>query len=363
MNSDSFSPLNFALSFSGLHLLPNNLWIKIFNWACLLITVIGSLYQLTELRHNSFDIFTIQLVSALIWNTQIVNNLIFIFVILKNKKHLYSILKLIFPMLSKRDKRCLWKLSISGCIFSILVFIHVNFLYLLFYFVQKPTRESMTLFEAILQILTEKDCFSICGRFVYCFYIRMISLQEKQFLLRVEKQLKSLTPGNLSSQLRKLYTFKNFVQDRFSILPALWFFKEMVFCLESVLSRQTSWSKQNPTFYWLFIMPSLYSLVVHIFLVCYVDHCKQDVDAQIHRLTHLLASQDYDKWHTTITELDRAKGFNFTASNLFDINKRTGLSFISVTGYSLDGTVSNGYSLEWPSSPMILSRRVLSRKL
>ena len=329
MSLDSFSPLNFVLSLSGLHLLPNNLWIKIFNWTCLLLTVIASLCWLIESRDDLFNT-TRQGVSALIWSTEIVNKFFFIFVIMKNRKYLNSIVKRILPLLSKKDKRCLWKLSLSGCTCSILLTIHVFVGYLVLYFLQKHTEENSTLFETIHQIFIEKDCFSVCGRFVYCFYIRLISLREKQFLQKIEKESKSLTPGNVSNQLRKLLAFKKFVQDRFSILPVFWFSKELLFCLESVLTHQQSWSKQNPTLFWsMNVMPSLYSLLAHIFLVCYVDHCKQDVDAQIDRLTHLLASQDYDKWHTIMNELDRAKGFNFTASNLFDINKRTGLSFIS----------------------------------
>ena len=330
MDLDSFSPLNFALSLSGLHLLPKNLWIKILNWIFFLLTVFGSLCLFTELRYYSFNVFTHKLIGVLIWNTEVVNNFIFIFVIFKNRKYLNGIVNRILPLLSKKDKKCLWKLSISSCTCSILFTIHVTAVYLTYFLVKKSTeKNSYNLFEIIFHIFAEKDCFSVCGRFVYCFYIRMISLQEKQFLQRIEKSSKSLTPGNVSNQLRNLYTFKNFVQDRFSILPVLWFFKEFVFCLGSVLSQHESWSKQDPTFYWLFIMPSLYSLLAHIFLVCYVDHCKQDVDAQIDRLTQSLSSQDYNKWQMIISELDRAKGFNFTASNLFDINKRTGLSFIS----------------------------------
>ena len=331
MKFHCFSPLNFALSLSGLHLSPNTLWIKILNWTCLLLTVIGSFYEITDLRHFSFNIITRELVSVVIWNIGVVNNLIFIFVILKNRKHLDSILKQILPLLSQKDKRCLWKLSITGCTCSVLLNFYVFVVYMVYYFVQKPSKENNTLLDIVFYILAEKDSiFSICGRFVYCFYVRIVSLQEKQFLQRVEKQCKILTPGNVSNQLRKLFAYKNFVQDKFLILPALWFFKELIFCLISVLTQHESWSEQNPTFYWLLNMiPPLYSLVLHIFLVCYVDHCKQDVDAQIDRLTQSLALEDYEKWHTIISELDRAKGFNFTASNLFDINKRTGLSFIS----------------------------------
>ena len=330
MNCNSFSPLNFALLLSGLHLLPNNLWVKILNWTLLVLSAVGSLCHLTELLDYSFHIITRKLVSTLMWNIEVVNNFIFIFVILKNRKHLDSILKRILPLLSNEDKRCLWKLSISGCTCSILVIIHVIVVYLANYFVQNSNEEhSFTLFDTISYILGEMECFSVCGRFVYCFYIRMICLREKQVLQKIEKESKSLTPGSVSNELRKLYAFKNLIQDKFSVLPLFWFFKELVFCLASVVSEEESWSQENPTFYWLMIMPVVYSLLLHIFMVCYVDHCKQDVDAQIDRLTHSLASQDYEKWHTIISELDRAKGFNFTASNLFDVNKRTGLSFIS----------------------------------
>ena len=330
MSLDSFSPLNFALSLSGLHLLPNNLWIKIFNWTCLLLTVFGSLCQLTELRHYSFNIFTRHMVGTIIWNTGVVNNFVFIFVLMKNRKYLNSILKRILPLLSKKDKKCLWKLSISGCTCSILFIIYLIVIYPLYYFVRKQTYDNFKLFKTIFYILGQKDCFSICGRFVYCFYIRMISLREKQFLQRIQKESKFLTPGKVSNQQRKLLAFKNFVQDRFSILPAVWFLKEVIFSLGPVLTQQQSWSKQNQLFYWLMnIMPPVYSLLAHIFLVCYVDHCKQDVDAQIDRLTESLSSQDYDKWQTIINELDRAKEFNYSASNLFEVNKRTGLSFIS----------------------------------
>ena len=329
MNRNSFSPLNFALLLSGLHLLPNNLWIKILNWTCLLLTVFGILCQLTELRYYSFNIITRHFVRTLILNTLVIDNFIFIFVILKNRKHLNSILKQILPLLSQKDKRCLWKLSISGCTCSVLYTIYVFVVYLAYYFVQKPSEGNSTLLEIIYYIFGQKDSFSTCGRFIYCFYIRMVCLREKQVLQKIEKECKFLTPGNVSIQQRKLLAYKNFVQNRFSILPVLWFLKELIFCLVSVLTQEESWSQENPIFYWLYITPVIYSLLLHIFMVCYVDHCKQDVDAQINRLTHLLASQDYDKWHTIINELDRAKGFNFTASNLFDMNKRTGLSFIS----------------------------------
>ena len=330
MNLDSFSPLNFALSLSGLHLLPKSIWVKILNWTFLLLTVFGSLCQLTELRHYSFNIFTRDMVGTLIWNTGVLNNFIFIFVILKNRKYLNSIVNRILPSLSKNDKRCLLKLSISGCICSILFIIYLIVVYPLYYFVRKQTYDNSNLFKTIFYILGQKDCFSICGRFVYCFYIRMISLREKQFLQRIQKECKYLTPGNVSTQHRKLNAFKNFVQDKFSILPALWFLKEVIFSLGPVLTQQQSWSKQNPLFYWLMnIMPPVYSLVAHIFLVCYVDHCKQDVNAQIDRLTQSLSSQDYEKWQIIISELDRAKEFNYTADNLFEVNKRTGLSFIS----------------------------------
>ena len=149
----------------------------------------------------------------------------------------------------------------------------------------------------------------------------MISLTEKQFLQKIQKQSKSSTPGNVCNQQRKLCVFKNFVQDRFSILPVLWFLKEFVFCLGLVLNQQESWAKENATFYFLTNLPAFYSLLVHIFLVCYVDHCKQGVDKEIDRLTHSLSSQDYEKWQMIISELDRAKEFNYTASSLFDVKK------------------------------------------
>lgn len=144
MNFNSFSPLNFTLSCSGLHLLPKNLWIKILNWICLLVTVVGSVCHLTEILHYSFNLFTRHLVSTLIWDTEAVNNFICIFVIFKNRKHLKSVLKRILPLLSKKNKRCLWKLSISGCICSIVYTMNVIFMYRHITLLENEPTEALT---------------------------------------------------------------------------------------------------------------------------------------------------------------------------------------------------------------------------
>ena len=70
--------------------------------------------------------------------------------------------------------------------------------------------------------------------------------------------------------------------------------------------------------------------MAHIFLDCFVDHCKQDVDAQIDHFTIFLTSQNYKKCNSVIREFDEDKKCHFTAANLFDINERVVLLFLSV---------------------------------
>ena len=334
---DTFSPLNLCLSLIGCQLLETNIWMKIVNSICLLLTIFCPLYYFILLV---MDVTTRLLYSGItrdtlvkiIWCSSYITDYFFIFIMIKNRKEFICVLKQVTLFLSDNDKKALCRLSTTACVCSLLFFFQGVILNLIYYFLQdvpETDKDYFSFFRLWTVMWSEKDCSSVTGRFVYCFFIRLITLKEKQFLSNVQ-QNQSLSPDVVSLQRRKLFAFKLMVQHQFSIMPVLWFMKEFLFCLACVVSRQSSWAQDHPIWSWLFnILPVMCSLIAHIFLVCFVDYCKQDVDSQIDELTIFLTSQNYKKWKSVIREFDEDKKCHFTAANLFDINKRVALSFVS----------------------------------
>ena len=334
---DTFSPLNLCLSLVGSQLLKTSIWIKIINSICLLLTILCPLYDfiflvidlITRLLHSGI---TRNMLVAIIWRSSYISDYFFVFIMIKNRKKLVRVLKRLTSFISEKDQKALFKLSATAFICSLLFFLQgiiANLVYYFFQDVPETDKNYYNFFRFFTGMWSDNDCSSVTGRFVYCFFIRLITLTEKQFLSNVQ-QNQSLSPDVVSLQRRKLLAFKLMVQHQFSIMPVLWFMKEFLFCLGSIVSRQSSWSQNHPIFYWIFnVLPILYSLIAHIFLVCFVDYCKQDVDSQIDELTIFLTSQNYKKWKSVIREFDEDKKCHFTAANLFDINKRVALSFVS----------------------------------
>jgi hypothetical protein len=64
-------------------------------------------------------------------------------------------------------------------------------------------------------------------------------------------------------------------------------------------------------------------------MICFIDYCGKEIAHKCEKLEETMTIENHKKWSTVMTELVKFKEYEFTACGLFNINKSTGLSFIS----------------------------------
>ena len=322
---DPFSPLNFILFSFGCNFFRKSLWTRVFGWILFTLHALKLVFTLDDYRDISVgQILTKNTVTLTIWYLDYVFDIMFILIMAWNRRHFEEILRRLSDKVSITDKKSLWKLSIFGLIFSLSVSVKDMIAFNLepvgsnYYRVWARVRD-------FIWTWSMKDSFLVCGRIVFCYFIRLVTLKEKRFLRSIFDQ--SLTPSSVSVKKRKLQKFRQFVVDKFSVIPVLWFLRELVFLVAVIVSRDFNWAKNNPIYFFMVSTSvAITSMATHTFMVCYIDYCVMDVRQEAERVATLFAQKDFKKWEFIIAEFQDKK--DITTCSMIDINKRAGISFI-----------------------------------
>ena len=323
---DPFSPLNFVLSLFGCNFFRKSYWIQVLCWILFTLHASKAYFVLADYitigRHLTKDVVTF-----IIWYMDIVFDVMFLLIMAWNRRHFEKILRKLSAKLNLSDMKSLWKLSIFGLVFSMLV---ENLAKYGRHTLQGINHQSLlAVITKFFWIWTFKDSFLICGRIVFCYFIRLVTLEEKRFLRSIVDQ--SLTPSSVSVNRRNLQSYRQFVVDKFSIIPVIWFLRELVVLVAFTVRRNEVWTNFNSTNYFLVcLLVSVNSMAAHIFMICYVDHCVMDVKEETARMTRILVQKDYRKWRSIIIEFDIERDKqDITTCSMIEINKKTGLCFIT----------------------------------
>ena len=320
---DSFSPLNFILSLFGCNFFRKCLWIRVFGWILFILHVFKAFFSLRAYT----NIFSRRAITEMIWYLENVFDLVFVLIMVWNRKYFEGILRRSTQNLSISDKKSLWKLSIFGMIITLSVSVKDMISFHLETFGRKYTL--WTNIRNVFWAWSMKDSFLICGRIVFCYFIRLVTLEEKRFLRSIVDQ--PLTPSLVSVKRRNFQAYRQFVVDKFSIIPVLWFLRELIMLVAIIVSHEEGWAKINSTRYFLAcLLFSVTPMATHTFMTCYIDHCVMDVREEIAKMTTILAQKNYRKWRSIIIEFDiEIDKHGITTCSMIEINKQTGLSFIS----------------------------------
>ena len=323
---DPFSPLNFILFSFGCNFFRKSLWTRVFGWILFTLHALKAFLpwiKLTRMLSRLYDDSVSQgVVTTFIWYLDDVFDCLFISIVVYNRNHYEDILRKLSDKLTVNERKSLWKLSLFGFLFSVSVPVKD-----LVSITQNNDRKLLLIIRNWLMTLSSIDSFLVCGRIVFCYFIRLVTFEDKRFIQSIVEQYKSLTPSSVSVEKRRLQEYRQFVVDKFFVIPVLWFLRELVMLVAVI--ADTRFARRNPTLFLLTgVMPAVTSIVAHAFMIFYIDHCVNDVNKELERVTLILAQKDYHKWRSIISEFEK-ENRNITTCSMIDINKRTGLSFIS----------------------------------
>ena len=327
---EDFNPLNFLLTFCGCRFFRKSYCMTWASWLFLVFQASSS-FSAAYYYNNDFTVILVYSKDfwlSIVWQLETFFDALFLGILLWNRKQLEQILRLNSKKLSRKSRRSLRGLSIWGFVISLSITLK-NIIAHSFQIVSDPAYAEWSIFVKINVIWDQKDCNLILGRFVFCYFARLVTCREKQVLKNIVKEQSWLTPEYVFEERRKLIKLKKFVINKFAILPVIWFLREFVYFVAVIVSRDETLKGDSLFFYLTTGLPFFTSMAIHTFLIRYIDHCRYDLKEQTERLTISLAKKDYKKWKSILRDFDNDRPHEFTVYNLFDINKRTGLSFVS----------------------------------
>jgi len=258
-----------------------------------------------------------------------------IFVVLTKLKarKIEKMLVLFSSKLYYQDFRFLFWFSISGMMCSLVFTISLTIGTVLT-FMDNMVDSIMTFewFTIITAIIAYRDINYIVGRFAFCFMVSVMTRMEVNLLRRTCKDVAqfSVSPSKVSLMRQDVITRKETAISFFSCIPLLWFLREFNVCVGLLTIQRIQWFHRHQTsLYFFMVIPLGASMLAHIFLICFVDHCNNQVRKEITLLTRTMTSTDYIEWLPVIQQLENEKKFEYTVCNLFALNKAIALSFIS----------------------------------
>ena len=272
--------------------------------------------------------------SFMTWPLDIVFGFYFLYIMRTQRSSLKLLMSRLSCQLNVDNVKTLKLLVSVGTIFSLLYTLDIVISHAILYFVQEDNSNKMTLIQIFACMMSLKDYHLIAGRTIFCFFIRMTTFANinmmRDMQSAAENHFEDMTPSKASWLLKKSLMTKEEVLSSFSGLPALWFLREFVFIVGAIMMNGNAWIITYPFMYiMVFVIAPLLSLLSHVFLVCFIDYCNKQVRKQAEELDLALTSVNYKKWFPVLIEINEYKKYEFSACDLFDINKSVGLSFIS----------------------------------
>lgn len=244
-----------------------------------------------------------------------------------NRSKFENILRLSCQRFTPESKRSLRRLSIMTLVICCAIYVKDIVAYSL-HFSRDHAFAHWPIWLKACVIWNQKDCNIVLGRFIFCFFVRLVTLSQKESLRSIVNGVSCVTTGFVFVQSNQMLKFKKCVIEAFSFLPVLWWFREFVYFVVVIVSRRRH-GHDILFFYFCKRLPFIVSLMTHAFMICYIDDCRKEVRVERQRLAVCLAKHDYKKWKSIIANLDNETSLEFTVCNLFNINKRSGLTFVS----------------------------------
>ena len=308
------------------------------SWTRIVVTVI-LLIQITAMLQNIWIIlerwkFVMSKIfwSYMMWLLDSAFGFYFIYIMRARRSSLKLMMSRLSCQLNADNVKVLKILALVGTAFSLLYTLDTSIPYIFYYFLQKANK--MSLIKVFACMMSLKDYHLITGRTIFCFFIRMTTFANinmmRDMQSAAENHFEDMTPSKASWLLKKSLMTKEEVLSSFSGLPALWFLREFVFIVGAIMMNGNG-QVVNYSFYYImvFVISLLMSLASHVFLVCFIDYCNKQVRKHAEELDLALTSVNYKKWFPVLIEINEYKKYEFSACDLFDINKSVGLSFIS----------------------------------
>jgi hypothetical protein len=175
----------------------------------------------------------------------------------------------------------------------------------------------------------------IGGCLVFCFFIRLITENEKTFFEEMEAQFYSKTPSASPQHLtlcrRKIVASKESLCDFYSIIPVLWYLQEFIYLSGIIISTNSSYQNYGLV---MFVMkdvfPSLFSGGTLMYLCIVSDTSITFTRRKLSAMTtKIIERGETETWRDFLDQVQEEKNFSFMAWNLFPINKTFMLPFIS----------------------------------
>ena len=327
----AFRPLNLILFSLGCPTANLESWICFGCWIFLIIhivgLVIGTVISFLMVKFDktfwSYMVFPLDFCLAMY----------FLFIMKTRSSHLKLTLTRFSSRMSSNQLKSLKFLAGVGSLLSIFYSLDITASYISLYFLHVEAYFYKPILDMVSAIISCKDYFIIAGRFIFCFFIRMSTFADINMMLEMqsaaESHFKETTPSKVSLLLKKSTETRDNVLSLFAGLPVIWFLREFAVLVGQIM--MTGYWETESIFLTLtlFVIPPVMSLSSHVFLVCFIDYCNKQVRKQAEELDRALTSVNYKKWIPVLIEINEYKKYEFSACNLFNINKSVGLSFLS----------------------------------
>ena len=333
---DCFSPLDLLLTFSGCRVVIDTSCSKIINKVIAIVIIFCNLATMGKLMATYYLERYLLLLMAR--QLAFLSSFAFIFIINKNRKKLRNIILRIIQDLSEKSKKRIKKWSKILAFFGLLQLTHLA-VGVVFRVCVFEKSLFMKIFFSIIRV------FNSCGYFftsglVYLFMVKLIFVWEQNYFNLLIKNLKNYKYREadvkfLVSTIKKDRIIMNEVKKRLighlSFLPVLWFLHLFLYIAGVLVFSQRTAQKHVLTDCLTDGVNIFYELAVVISVMLAVDEVNQLIHKKSTQICTILSEDSsYFIIEGGLRDFkERCTEFEFSVYNLFTLNKRLFLGFLS----------------------------------
>ena len=319
-----FVPLDNVLMLAGCRIHIPNRGYRIANRIFMLLVFAS--YAFTCYAHLFVITMSDEPLTFLMFYADAIFGTIFVIIMIRKRKAFQSILSQAFllsdpqRMILRNHSRCCMSLLLLT-FFQSYVLMSIHLWRALWWHIVVDTVRTYMVFNS----------WFIGGSCAYTFLVKLIAAREETFFHRLNHALtKSLTQTervDLILERRRLTEFKESVLHAFSLIPCLWF--AFIFIKIGMVYENTSFA-EHPAM----IALRAFEVVLLILILVYVIDVCESVTARTKKMTTavetaLIQSGRMSETSDVMHELRESSNFAFAVCSVFDINRRTALSFLS----------------------------------
>jgi hypothetical protein len=325
----SFQAINFIFTLCGCQLYPSSCsFITFVNHTIPLPLIFGHLATIYFAIPSKMSEKTYILESFREIIQQIMS-ILFMFVVKKKRKNLVKLLDYLSLHLSPTDFAFLKRYSFILSI-PYLSSMVINF-WDAYYWILAEEK----LVEQVVWYIVQFTGWIYGGIPCLLFILQAIKSMERnlnQRLLRDLKTGQTVTPPQVSANLKNIMACKGQLQRIFSCIPCCWFFYIFAKVVLIITRFQISYFafKKLELIAYLRTFESVIIIFLLVYLLFVAESMLRDSKTLAEKLSvEIIKKDDIKKWCNTMIDLETTRSFEFTAWDLFVINKRLILSFTS----------------------------------